>query len=317
MNRRQLLFTASLALALAAGDARAGTSEPLPVVASFSILGDLVSEVGGEHVAVTTLVGPDGDAHVFQPRPADAQAVAAARVVVVNGLGFEGWFDRLVAASGFKGSIIVAATDITPIAAEPADAEAHDHDQDAAGHDHGHDHGPIDPHAWQDVRNTKAYIATIAEGLAAADPTHADAYRANAATYAAELDALDQEIRAKLAALPAERRRIVTSHDAFGYFAHAYGLEMIAPQGVSTESEASAQDVAALIRQIREQNIPAVFVESISDPRLVEQIARESGAVVGGALYSDALSGPDGPAPTYLAMMRHNLAEITRALAGS
>jgi zinc/manganese transport system substrate-binding protein len=314
MISRRLLLASATALAMVSP---AFAQDRMPVVATFSILGDVVSEIGGDRVAVTTLVGPDGDAHVYQPSPADAQAVAAAKVVFVNGLGFEGWIDRLIAAAEYTGPVVVASEGVTPIA---FGEEEHDHDHagEEAGHDHdheGHDHGAEDPHAWQSVTNVALYVGNIERGLAAADPEGADTYKANAAAYLAELDALDAEIRAAIAALPEDRRTIVTSHDAFGYFGAAYGMTFKAPQGISTESEASAADVAALITQIRDEKIPAVFMENISDPRLLEQIAAETDAKIGGTLYSDALSGPEGPASTYLTMMRYNLGQLTAALA--
>jgi len=324
---RRLLLASAAALAFAAP---AFAQEKLNVIATFSILGDIVANVGGDRVEVTTLVGPDGDAHVFQPAPADAQAVAGAQVIVANGLGFEGWMDRLVEASGTKATIISASEGIAPIAFgeekhDHAEGEAHDHDHaegEAHDHDHakeeagheGHDHGAFDPHAWQSVTNVAIYVGNIERGLAAADPAGAEIYKVNAAAYLAELDALDAEIRAAVAALPEDRRTVVTSHDAFGYFAADYGLTFVAPQGVSTEAEASAQDVAALITQIREAGIAAVFVENIADRRLLDQIAAETGAAIGGTLYSDALSAADGPAATYLAMMRHNLGQLMGAL---
>ncbi len=327
MVTRRLLLATAAALALASP---ASAQDKLKVVASFSILGDIVSEVGGDRVEVSTLVGPDGDAHVFQPAPADAEAMAQADVIVANGLGFEGWMDRLVEASGTKAAVVTASNGVTPIAfsedgqddhADEAGHEGHDHEghgdhsehAEHAGHE-DHDHGASDPHAWQSVTNVALYVGTIERGLAAADPEGAGAYRANANAYMAELDALDAEIRAAVANLPADRRIIVTSHDAFGYFAAAYGLTFLAPQGLSTEAEASAQDVAALITQIRDEGIGAVFVENIADRRLLDQIASETGAAIGGTLYSDALSGPEGPAATYLAMMRHNLSQLTAAL---
>jgi zinc/manganese transport system substrate-binding protein len=327
MITRRLLLASAAALAFAAP---AFAQEKLNVIATFSILGDIVANVGGDRVEVTTLVGPDGDAHVFQPAPADAQAVAGAQVIVANGLGFEGWMDRLVEASGTKATIISASEGIAPIAFgeekhDHAEGEAHDHDHaegEAHDHDHakeeagheGHDHGAFDPHAWQSVTNVAIYVGNIERGLAAADPAGAEIYKVNAAAYLAELDALDAEIRAAVAALPEDRRTVVTSHDAFGYFAADYGLTFVAPQGVSTEAEASAQDVAALITQIREAGIAAVFVENIADRRLLDQIAAETGAAIGGTLYSDALSAADGPAATYLDMMRHNLGQLTGAL---
>lgn len=284
-----------------AANATVRAETPLPVVASFSILGDLVAEVGGERVAVSTLVGPGGDAHVYDPTPADARALSEARVLVINGLGFEGWMQRLVAASGFSGIQVIAAEDVVPRRADRDDPGAHG--------------GDIDPHAWQDPGKVALYIARIRAGLTEADPAGEPYYRSRAEDYLAALTRLDEDIRAALAEIPPARRKVVTSHDAFGYYADAYDLSFLAPVGVNTEAEASAADVAALIRQIRAESIPAVFVENISDPRLVEQIRRETGAQPGGTLYSDALSPPGGPAGTYLDMMRHNLATLTAALA--
>jgi len=315
-TRRNLLKSATALVALSlATPTFAQSAEPIPVVATFSILGDMVERIGGDHIALTTLVGPDGDAHVYQPTPADARAVSSAEILFVNGLAFEGWIDRLVEASGFDGSQIVATAGITPISFEDDDdhaAAAHDGHAEA-GHD-GHDHGVFDPHAWQSLPNAIIYADNIAAALARADPESAASFYRNRADFVAEIEALDVEIRAALGALPADRRTIVTSHDAFGYFAKEYGLTFLAPQGVSTESEASARDVAELITQIRAQSIAAVFVESISDSRLLEQIVSETGATIGGTLYSDALSGPDGPAPTYLDMMRHNATTLAQAL---
>lgn len=280
--------------------------EKLQVVASFSILGDFVRAVGGERVDLSLLVGPDGDAHVYSPTPADAKTFAGAKLIVVNGLGFEGWMTRLMRSSGAKGTVVNAAGAVKPLKAEGG----HDH-----GHSHGHSHGANDPHAWQDVANAKAYVAAIRDGLIAADAEGRAVYEANATAYLKELDGLDAAIRAAVARIPADRRKAITSHDAFGYFARAYGIEFIAPQGVSTEAEASARDVARIIRQVKSQKVPAVFLENVTNPRLAEQIARETGAKLGGRLYSDALSGPQGPAASYIAMMKHNISEIEKALA--
>lgn len=293
-------------------------AEPLKVVATFTIIGDMVRQVGGDTVAVTTLVGPDGDAHVFEPTPADARALGGADLVVVNGLGMEGWIDRLVKASGYKGPVVVASTGVKAIAGEEEHGEkghahGHDHDHDH-DHGHGHDHGAFDPHAWQSVANARLYADNILKGLTAAAPAQADALRANHAAFAAKLDALDADIRKAIAAIPRKERKIVTSHDAFGYYAKAYGVTFLAPVGMSTESEAAAGDIARLIRQIKKEKIKAVFVENIADPRLLQQITRETGARIGGRVYSDALSPADGPAATYVDMMRHNLSEFTKAL---
>lgn len=306
-TRRVLVAGLALGLAAVATPFGALAQEKLPVVASFSILGDFVRQVGGDRVSVTTLVGPDGDAHVYSPTPADAKAMAAATLVVVNGLHFEGWLPRLVKSSGTKATMATATKGITPLEAD----EDHD-DKAKAGHAHAHGHD--DPHAWQSVANAKVYIANIRDALSAADPAGKASYEANATAYLAELDKLEGEVKAAIARIPAERRKAITTHDAFGYFVKAYGIEFIAPQGVSTEAEASARDVARIIRQVKAQKIPAVFLENVTNPRLVEQIARESGAKVGGRLYSDALSDAKGPAGTYIGMMKHNISEIEKAL---
>lgn len=347
--RRTLLKSAAAAFALAlASPIAALADEPTPVVATFSILGDMVERVGGEHVMVTTLVGPDGDAHVYQPTPAAARAVSEAELLIVNGLEFEGWLDRLIDASDFHGSRVEATKGIEAIAFEEAEdhddhheedghhdgeehaegkehhegeehAEHDDHeehdDEEHAGHDdHGHDHGAFDPHAWQSLENAVAYVDNITAALAQIDPDNAAAFYQNRAAYVAEIEALDAEIREMVASLPADRRTVVTSHDAFQYFGREYGLTFLAPHGLSTESEASAQDVAHLIEQMREEGISAVFIENITDSRLLEQIANETGAIIGGTLYPGALSALDGPAPTYLDMMRHNAKTLAQAL---
>ena len=339
-SRRNLLIsaTALLGLSLTAPAPAWSADAPIPVVATFSILGDMVTRIGGDRVAVTTLVGPDGDAHVYQPVPADARAVSEAKILVFNGLAFEGWLDRLVEASGFGGVRVVATDGIEPIRLEDDDHHGDDHDDHAKKDDHddhdhakkddhddhdhakkddhadAHDHGAFDPHAWQDPANAVIYVDNIAAALAKADPANASTYYENRAAYVAEIEAVDADIRKALGALPEDRRTIVTPHDAFGYFSEAYGLRFLAPSGISTESEPSAGDVATLIRQIREEGITAVFVESITDQRLIKQIADETGASIGGTLYSDALSGSDGPASTYLDMMRHNVEMLTEAL---
>lgn len=321
MFSRRLFLAAAVALAATPGLAQTAApaaAPKLPVVASFSILGDFVKNVGGDRIALTTIVGPNGDSHVYQPTPADAKKIAAAKVVFVNGLGFEGWMDRLVKASGSKATVIVATKGITPrerTATEPQEEDEHDHGKaKGKGKDHAHDHGPIDPHAWQSIANAKIYVANIRDGLIAADPAGKAEYEANAAAYLAKLDALETQVKAAIAAIPAGRRVIITSHDAFGYLGDAYGVKLLAPEGVSTETEASAKDVGRIIRQIKTQKVPAVFLENVTNPKLVDRIAKESGAKVGGTLYSDALSDDKGPAPTYIDMMQSNVQKLSSAL---
>jgi zinc/manganese transport system substrate-binding protein len=280
-------------LALIGTAASVYAQERLDVVASFSIIGDFVRNVGGDSVRVTTLVGPDGDVHVYTPAPADAKKIADAKLVIVNGLGLEGWLARLVQSSGSKAPVIAATKGIMPLRLG----------------------SQADPHAWQSVANAKIYVANICDALVAADPAHADAFRANAERYAAQLDELDREVRSAVAGIPPERRKVISTHDAFGYFAAAYGIDFIAPLGVSTETEPSAREIAAIIRQVKADKIPAVFLENISDPRLVSRIAAETGARLGGTLFSDALTGEKGDAPTYIDMVRHNIKALTTALA--
>jgi len=322
--KHRVLMQIGLALTVLLGFAdSAEAADKVKAVASFSILGDMISQVGGDRVEVVTLVGPDGDAHVFSPTPADAKTLAGADVFFVNGLGFEGWLQRLEKASGFKGRVVVTSDGVKPLTMEEEGhhhgGEDHAHADHAKGHDDDEDDEEDeeevdDPHAWQDLANGKIYVGNIRDGLIAADPEGRATYEANAANYLERLAKEDAAVRAALATLPEARRKIITSHDAFNYFGMAYGLEIVAPEGVSTESEASAKDVAKIIRQIKADKIPAVFVENITDRRLLDQIARETGAKIGGTLYSDALSGPDGPAPTYLDMFRHNVGVLTAAL---
>ncbi len=276
--------------------AAAKAQDKIEVVASFSILADITRQIGGERLNVRTLVPPEADAHVFQPAPQDAKRIAQARAVIINGLGFEGWMERLIKAAGGKPRIIEASKTIQPL-------------KSSDPHLHG-----LDPHAWNDIANIKIYVAAIRDGLIAIDPAGDSLYRQRAQAYLAKLDLLDTEIRTSLADIPPARRIVVTSHDAFGYYARAYAISMLAPQGVSTETEASAKDIAKVIKQIRAQSIPAVILENVSDPRLLEQIARETGAKIGGKLYSDSLSLETGSASTYIDLMRHNTKTLKDAM---
>ncbi len=274
---------------------------PLQVVTSFSILADIVREIGGERIEVISIISADEDAHGFQPRPSDARLLQRADVVIANGLGFDSWIERLARSAGHAGEIVIASAGIDAL-------------EDRGHHGHHHDHGSLDPHAWQNVSNVRIYARNIAEALQRTDPDGTPHYRARLARYDAALAALDAEIRSQLSMLPINRRKLVTSHDAFGYFGQAYGLRVVAAAGISYESEPSAAGIARLIRQIRRENVPVIFVENIADPRLIDRIAREGGARIGATLHSDALSGPDGTAPTYIEMMRANLAAIMEGL---
>jgi zinc/manganese transport system substrate-binding protein len=289
MRRFQGWFVGLACLALVP---LAHAQDRLDVVTSFSILGDFARNVGGERVHVTTLVGPNGDVHVYTPAPADAKRIADAKLVIINGLGLEGWLPRLVQSAGSKAIIVAASQGIAPR---------------KLGLD-------ADPHGWQSVVNAKIYVTNIRDALIAADPAGTEVYRANAEVYLAKLDALEREVRQAIGTIPPTRRKVISTHDAFGYFAGAYGIDFIAPQGVSTEAEVSARDIARIITQIRATKIPAVFLENVSDSRLMRRISNETGARVGGTLYSDSLTDEKGDAPTYIDMVRHNIKALTSAL---
>jgi zinc/manganese transport system substrate-binding protein len=282
-----------VALTVALGASPLHAQAPLNVVASFSILGDFVKNVGGDRVAVTTLVGGDGDVHVYTPTPSDARKIADAKLLVVNGFGLEGWLPRLLQAAGGKASIVTVTSGIAPL---------------RLGSD-------ADPHAWQSVANAEKYVANIRDALVAADPPDAEFFRQNAQAYLARLETLDGEVRQAVDQIPESRRKVISTHDAFGYFAARYGIAFIAPIGVSTEAEPSARDIAKIIAQVKAERIPAVFLERIGDPRLMRRISAESGARIGGTLYSDSLSDEKGEAPTYIDMVRHNIRTLTSALA--
>ena len=301
------IFGVLLALCFAGSATEARAENKVKVIASFSILGDMVKNVGGDRVAVTTLVGPNGDAHVYQPTPAAAKAVGGANLVVVNGLGFEGWIDRLIQTSGYKGPVVVASQGIKT--REMTSEEKEPHAPGAAKRE-----PKIDPHAWQALSNGRVYVENIAKGLSSVDPEGAAIYQANAAAYEGKLIDLDQWVKLEFAAIPEAKRRMITSHDALGYFGAAYGITILSSMGVSTESEPSAGDIARLIKQIRKEKITAVFIENVTDPRLMEQVAKESGATLGGELYSDALSNPGEAAPTYIDMFKNNVTKIVAAM---
>lgn len=285
------------------------TSQKLPVVATFSIIADMVGRVGGERVAVAALVGPGGDAHTFEPTPADSVRLAGARAVFENGLAFEPWLGDLYAASGSQAARVVVSAGIEPLVAA-AGARAGE----------GQAHGELDPHIWHDVQNAMTMVENIRAGLAAADPAGAEVYRANANAYLAELRELDAFVQAQAAQIPPERRKLVTTHDTFGYYARRYGFEVVgtALGALSTEAaDPPASAIAGLIEEIRAAGVPAIFAENVSTPGLMETIAREAGVALAPPLFTDALSAPGGAGATYVAMMRYNATTIAAALRGS
>jgi zinc/manganese transport system substrate-binding protein len=292
-----------ITIALLGAAAPVVANEPLPVVASFSILADMVKQVGGPHVEVTSLVGPNSDAHVFDPTPADAKRLAAAKLVVVNGLGFEGWLNRLVKSSGYKGPVLTASKGVKTI------PMADDH-----GHGHSHSHAAPDPHAWQSLLNARQYVENIRVALSAAMPAHSADFQSRATDYLKQIDALEKSTQARIAAVPMERRRVITSHDAFGYFARAYKVTFYPLQGLSTASEPSAADVVRIVNEIKKNKVTAIFAENISDPRVLERVTKDTGANIGGTLYADALSAPGTQADTYLKMFELNVSTIVAGI---
>jgi zinc/manganese transport system substrate-binding protein len=310
MSRFKLAVAVALSVLVSAGGAVAQEAAKIKLVASFSILADLARQVGGERVDVSSLVGADADMHGYEPTPNDVKALAGAQVFVINGLGLEGWAERLVKSTGFAGKTVVASQGIKTRESSRHHDDDHDH-----GKAEGHAHGRYDPHSWQDVANVKRYVENIRDALIAIDPAPRARYETQAARYTTELDGLDRDIKAVFASIPAAKRRVITSHAAFGYFAAAYGVKFLSAQGVGNEAEPSAKQVAELIRQIKKEGVKLVFLENIANSAVIERIARESGVKPGGTLYSDALSGPNGPAPTYVAMMRYNVKQMADALA--
>ena len=293
----QKLINPLVALALCAGTALSLAADKLPIMASFSILGDLVQVVGGDRVAVTTLVGADEDAHVFAPRPADAKNLLLTKLLVTNGLGFEPWAQKLVKSAGYKGQSLVASQGIKARAMPVEKGKAEP-----------------DPHAWQDPSNVVFYVRNIAAALSKLDPAGASTFQANSEAYVKELEALDTESKAAFAAIAPDKRKVITSHDAFGYFGARYSIRFLAPQGMSTEAEPSAKEVAKLIRQIQKEKIKAVFVENMSNPKLLAQLSKDAGVTIGPALYVDALSKAGGPAGSYLKLMRHNVTQLLASM---
>ncbi|MEH6444490.1 MAG: zinc ABC transporter substrate-binding protein [Oceanospirillaceae bacterium] len=300
-------------------------ADKLSVVASFSVLGDITKELGGDKIALTTLVGSNQDSHVYKPTPFDVQTLAKADVIVINGLSFEGWITRLEESSGFTGLRVVASkgANIIDLNEEEHDdedkhhAQEHkknnehkdeDHQQSAAHKGQSeHNHGDQDPHAWHSLANIRVYINNISAALMTADVDHKDYYAVKKQAYLAKIDALEKRLAIKVATVPVAQRQVIISHDAFGYLGRDYHFRFLAPVGLNTQMKPSAADVAQLIRQVKTQNIKALFVENVSDDRLIKQIGRETGAKLGGHLFSDALSAKNEPAATYLKMMEHNI----------
>ncbi|MFJ2333275.1 metal ABC transporter substrate-binding protein [Pseudomonas helleri] len=292
----KMLLAAVFALSSMAGLAQA---KPIEAVASFTVIADMVQNVGGDHVHVTSLIGPNGDPHAYEPTPNDAQALKRADLVFVSGLHLEGWLDRLIKASGYQGQPVVLSNGIKTRSMEEDGKRI------------------TDPHAWNSAANGVVYVRNIISALQKADPANASDYQAKGDQYIQQLEQLDAYARAQVQAIPSDKRKVLTSHDAFGYFGDAYGVTFLSPLGFSTETEASAADVGKLIKQIKQEHVSTYFFENSSDPRLVKQIADASGAKPGGELYVESLSPADGPAPTYAQMFRYNVDKLTAAMKGN
>ncbi|MGH8841917.1 MAG: metal ABC transporter substrate-binding protein [Advenella sp.] len=314
---KQLFISGAIGMAFMSG----ASAAPVNVVTSFSIIDDFARQVGADRVVVKSIVPANGDAHAYEPKPADVIAFKRADLVLVNGLQFDTFMQRLAKSSETKAPVVEVTKGIEPLKntedehghGEESAHDDHDHDHDH-GHGHGHGHGEYDPHAWQSVPNAMIYVKNIADALCKVDSEGCESYKANASAYTQKLQALHESVKAAFSTLPKDKRTLITSHDAFGYLGAAYGLTLLAPEGTSSATEATAADVAAIIRQIREDKGSAVFMENISNPALIKQIASEGNVAVGGKLYSDALSGPDEPASTYLKMMQYNADTITKAI---
>jgi zinc/manganese transport system substrate-binding protein len=296
VRRREVLIAATCVAMLSGAPVAA--AEPLKIVATFSVLGDMVATISGDRVALITIVGGDGDTELYQPTPADARALAEATMLVLNDINpeFEPWLDGLVRQSGFKGTRLVASRGAKIIT-----------EAEEEGHDAGNGAPKSDQHAWHDLANGAVYARNIGEALAKADPANGDFYKTRADAYIADIKKLDAWAKAEIAQVPKAKRKVITSHDGFQYLGKAYGLKLVPARGWANDKEASADDIARLVRQIRQDKVRAIFVENMNDPRVIERVAQETGAVIGGTLYSDALSKPGGEADTYLKMMRHNI----------
>jgi zinc/manganese transport system substrate-binding protein len=294
-----MIKTLAFALALSISGMASASAAPLKAVASITIIADLVHQVGGDLVEVKSIVGPNGDAHSYEPKPQDSKTLSEAQIVFVNGLGLDPWIEKMTTSSGFKGPLVITTQGI----------KTHEFQEDGKK--------VVDPHAWQDLSNGQIYVANIAKALCAVDSKDCATFNANATAYSAKLAALDKDLKTRFAALPEASRQVVTTHDAFGYFAIAYGLHFLAPEGFATEAEPSAAAVAKLVRQIKHDKIKALFFENMSDNRVIEAIAKETGVRAGPPLYADALSKPGEPGATYLAMFKYNTDTLLKALSGN
>ena len=299
MRGSSILIALLVSAAFGVGTSMPASAKTLNAVASFTVLADVVKQVGGEHVSVTSLVGPNGDPHDFEPSPDDAKKLKEADVTFISGEGLESWFERLVRASGYSGKPVVASEGVKTRTMDEAGKTI------------------IDPHVWNSPVNIEVWVENIEKALSAADPEDAAVFRANAARYTNVLKELDAYAKSRFETVPQDRRKILTSHNAFGYFGREYGITLLSPVGLSTETEASAADVGKLIDQIKKENVKTYFFENSNDSRLVQQISKATGAEPGGELYVEALSKEDGSAPTYAKMFRYNVDLISKAIAGS
>lgn len=265
------------------------------VVTSFTILADFVQQVGQDKVDVLNLVSADSDPHMYEPTPQDVKNIAKADIIFINGLGFEGWLGRLTKAANTKGDVVVCTEHIHPrLVFEDTLLK--------------------DPHAWHSIPHAKIYVQNIARALKKKDPSNKAFYEKNMRTYLEKLTQLDESMRRRIDHIPPNRRKIITAHDAFGYFGNSYGVQVFAPQGVSTESETKIHSIIDLVKQIKQEKIRIIFIEKISNPKVIQQISDETGAQIGGELYADGLSATDGPANSYINMVRYNFNLILNSM---
>jgi zinc/manganese transport system substrate-binding protein len=279
----------------------AAAVDRMKVVATFSVIGDMVANIAGDHVDLTTIVGPDGDTEEYEPTAGDVPKMAGARLLFMNGLNddFEPWLDQLSKQAKFAGTKVIVTRGVKALTADD---------------EHPNGGKPkaviLDQHAWMNPRNGLIYVRNITDALVRADPANADDYRTRSAAYTQELRALDGWAHAEMDAVPVAKRRALASHDSLQYFANAFGITMISVNGWTNKSEPSAADLARLTDQIRREHVKALFLDSITDPKAMERISKETGAVIGGTLFGDALSGPDGEAGTYIALIRHDVTTV-------
>ncbi len=274
------------------------TAQKKVVISSASMIWDMVDNIAGDKIENRLIVPIGGDPHTYSPTPRDAQKVASSDLIFINGLTFEGWITELIENSGTKGKTITVTEGLTPIASSQYK-------------------NAYDPHAWMDLAKAQTYITNILQGLIEIDPVNKGYYEENYRNYSQELKDLDAYISKRILEIPEEKRLIVTSHDAFSYYGKRYGLDVQGIIGISTESEAQTSDIVRISNSIKSSGVPAIFVESTINPKLIKQIATDNGVAIGGSLYADSIGEKGSNGSTYLKMMKSNTDVIVDALSGT